>query len=628
MFRQCFRHRTGAVGYERTPPHPRPRRSVPARSGRSLNQIRIPRRSQGDLKQAPRALRAVASPAWSSPWPRCRWRWPRTSTPTSRRPNGWSATRPRKGPRSCSFPSCSRGRTSARTCSPSTSTGPVRSTATRPSSTSASVAAELEVVLPLSVYERANRATYNSVVVVDADGTVLGTYRKSHIPDGPGYTEKYYFNPGDTGFRVWPTRLRHRRRRHLLGPVVPGVGPLHGPARRRRAVLPDRHRQRAARSRLGLQRTLAAGDAGPRRRQPHAPRGGQPDRPRGRRDDRDHVLRVVVHRRRHRRQGGRGRPRRRGGAGGDVRPRRRPARPPLVGSLPRPPARPLRSPAHARRHDPGRHDPPHAGGDRRARAHRDVLAGAAGAVRRADARGRGGPRRGRPHDRRVRAGDDDRRAGLPARPPRSSAGPSVEVVELPIDDSWFRDTGPIYVLSADGARRVALDWVFNGWGEKYPPWDDDDAIARRWAEAAGHELRSVPMVLEGGSITVDGEGTLVTTEQCLLHPNRNPSLTRRRHRGRLREELGVATIVWLPHGLALDDDTDGHVDNVAAFARPGRARRPGLRRRGRGRLAAVRRQPPLRARCARRRGAAARGRRGPRAAVHRRSPAAGSPCRT
>lgn len=68
------------------------------------------------------------------------------------------------------------------------------------------VAAELELVLPLSVYERANQATYNSVVVVDADGSVLGTYRKSHIPDGPGYTEKYYFNPGDTGFRVWPTR--------------------------------------------------------------------------------------------------------------------------------------------------------------------------------------------------------------------------------------------------------------------------------------------------------------------------------------------------------------------------------------------------------------------------------------
>ena len=68
------------------------------------------------------------------------------------------------------------------------------------------------------------RRTFNTVVIVDADGAVLGTYRKSHIPDGPGYTEKYYFNPGDTGFRVWATRARDDRRRHLLGPVVPGVG--------------------------------------------------------------------------------------------------------------------------------------------------------------------------------------------------------------------------------------------------------------------------------------------------------------------------------------------------------------------------------------------------------------------
>jgi agmatine deiminase len=105
-------------------------------------------------------------------------------------------------------------------------------------------------------------------------------------------------------------------------------------------------------------------------------------------------------------------------------------------------------------------------------------------------------------------------------------GGAVEVVELPLDDSWFRDTGPIYVVS-------------------------------------------VPMVLEGGSIAVDGHGTLVTTEQCLLHPSRNPTMTRTAIEDRLRTELGVTTIVWLPHGLALDDDTDGHVDNVAAFARPG-----------------------------------------------------------
>ena len=101
-------------------------------------------------------------------------------------------------------------------------------------------------------------------------------------------------------------------------------------------------------------------------------------------------------------------------------------------------------------------------------------------------------------------------------------GSGVDVVELAIDDSWFRDSGPIYVLDTDGAR-VALDFEFNAWGRKFLPFDDDATIARRWAEHAGHPWRSVPVVLEGGSITVDGGGTLVTTEQCLLHPNRNPA---------------------------------------------------------------------------------------------------------
>ena len=140
------------------------------------------------------------------------------------------------------------------------------------------VAAELGVVLPLSIYERANHATYNSVVIVDADGAVLGTYRKSHIPDGPGYTEKYYFNPGDTGFRVW--RTQH---------AVVGVGicwdQWFPESARCMALLgadvlcyPDGDRLRAAGPGVGLQRALAAGDAGPRRRQPDAADRRQPHR--------------------------------------------------------------------------------------------------------------------------------------------------------------------------------------------------------------------------------------------------------------------------------------------------------------------------------------------------------------
>ena len=147
-------------------------------------------------------------------------------------------------------------------------------------------------------------------------------------------------------------------------------------------------------------------------------------------------------------------------------------------------------------------------------------------------------------------------------------GGRVEIVELPIDDSWFRDSGPIYVEDGDNDR-IATDWTFNGWGTKYAPWDQDDLIARRWAERAGHRSKRIPMVLEGGSLTVDGQGTLVTTVQCLMHPNRNPTMTKLDIEERLGDELGISTVVWLPYGLADDNDTDGHVDNVAAFARPG-----------------------------------------------------------
>ncbi len=146
-------------------------------------------------------------------------------------------------------------------------------------------------------------------------------------------------------------------------------------------------------------------------------------------------------------------------------------------------------------------------------------------------------------------------------------GGGVNVIELPIDDSWFRDSGPIFIT--DGDARIALDWKFNAWGGKFHPAADDDAVARRYAELIGDDVRTIPVVLEGGAIAVDGVGTLVTTQQCLLHPNRNPQLDRVEIEAVLRAELGVTAIVWLPYGLALDDDTDGHVDNVAAFVRPG-----------------------------------------------------------
>jgi agmatine deiminase len=160
--------------------------------------------------------------------------------------------------------------------------------------------------------------------------------------------------------------------------------------------------------------------------------------------------------------------------------------------------------------------------------------------------------------------------GADAQDARSACSASVEIVELPLDDSWLRDCGPIYTY-ADGGQRVALHFGFNAWGEKFPPWDKDAAVGRLIAERLGDPVLEVSLVLEGGSILTDGHGTLLTTEQCLLNPNRNPSLSREQIEAELRAHLGVSEIVWLGHGLVEDRDTDGHVDLIAAFTEPGRA---------------------------------------------------------
>ncbi|HZV74759.1 MAG TPA: agmatine deiminase family protein [Conexibacter sp.] len=153
---------------------------------------------------------------------------------------------------------------------------------------------------------------------------------------------------------------------------------------------------------------------------------------------------------------------------------------------------------------------------------------------------------------------------------RRVAAENVEVVTLPIDDSWLRDAGPIVVLGAEG-RRAGIDFRFNAWGEAFTPYDRDAEIARRLLEHLDIERFPSPVVLEGGAIAVDGEGTLVTTEQCLLNANRNPLLNRKDVEAELRLHLGAERIVWLGRGLVEDADTDGHVDNVCAFLAPGRA---------------------------------------------------------
>jgi len=147
--------------------------------------------------------------------------------------------------------------------------------------------------------------------------------------------------------------------------------------------------------------------------------------------------------------------------------------------------------------------------------------------------------------------------------------PFAQVIVESFGDIWLRDTGPIVLGS--GAERRAQGFSFNGWGGKYELEGDQD-IAERLARRAGLPFSKSGWVLEGGAIDGDGSGTLVTTEQCLLNPNRN-TLTREQIEERLRADLGITQVVWLGSGL-LNDHTDGHVDNVARFVAPGRVAIP------------------------------------------------------
>lgn len=150
--------------------------------------------------------------------------------------------------------------------------------------------------------------------------------------------------------------------------------------------------------------------------------------------------------------------------------------------------------------------------------------------------------------------------------------PGIRIVEMSTDDAWVRDTGPTFVVNGQGGLR-GVDWTFNAWGGfnggLYWPWQRDDQVADK---ILGLErcprYRTEGFALEGGAIHVDGEGTLITTEECLLNTNRNPHMVREEIELKLGEYLGIDKVVWLPHGLH-NDETDGHVDNFCCFVRPG-----------------------------------------------------------
>lgn len=137
---------------------------------------------------------------------------------------------------------------------------------------------------------------------------------------------------------------------------------------------------------------------------------------------------------------------------------------------------------------------------------------------------------------------------------------------VPTNDAWCRDHGPNYVFrERDGVTdKVILDWEYNAWGGKYEPFDDDNAVPARVAELQRLPLVPTGMVLEGGAIDVNGAGLLLTTEACLLNPNRNPSMNRGEIEAQLSRYLGARKVLWLLDGIA-GDDTDGHVDDMARF---------------------------------------------------------------
>lgn len=148
----------------------------------------------------------------------------------------------------------------------------------------------------------------------------------------------------------------------------------------------------------------------------------------------------------------------------------------------------------------------------------------------------------------------------------SACGAEVDVLEVPLGDAWLRDSGPIFAVRG-GTELVAVDFQFNAWGRTLPPYQG--SIGDRLCRRLGIPRQRVPLVLEGGAIAVDGEGTLIALEPSILTANRNPGATREQFESAFRRYLGVERTIWLRHGLP-DDETGGHADNVVGFVAPGR----------------------------------------------------------
>ncbi|MFO1175049.1 MAG: agmatine deiminase family protein [Paracoccaceae bacterium] len=150
---------------------------------------------------------------------------------------------------------------------------------------------------------------------------------------------------------------------------------------------------------------------------------------------------------------------------------------------------------------------------------------------------------------------------------RAMLDADVEVIMADINDSWARDAGPCFVTHADGSRGGA-QFRFNAWGGKYAPFDGDAGFSGRVTDKAGVRAFTSRLIAEGGGVSVDGEGTIITTDTCFPNPNRNPDWTKEAITAELMEMLGGEKVIWLP-GNPLEDETDGHVDGIAVFVAPG-----------------------------------------------------------
>ena len=136
----------------------------------------------------------------------------------------------------------------------------------------------------------------------------------------------------------------------------------------------------------------------------------------------------------------------------------------------------------------------------------------------------------------------------------------------PTNDTWCRDHGPCFVLRSDGSK-VVIDWDYNAWGAKYPPYGLDNDIPSKVASALGLEMIKPEVVLEGGAVDFNGNGSVLTTSSCLLNQNRNPDMKRETMESILQDYFGIHQVLWLPQGIA-GDDTDGHIDTITRFVNP------------------------------------------------------------